>query len=177
MLNTRFLCLFISVLSVLGFSGCASKTLIRDSEYQPTYKALEQSDFKEAVRVYPEQKEKNGFITTFEKNWLKFWNPEADKKDADKKNSIAELQRISSQLDERQLTRVSYETSVFFVGESEDGYMPSEHEMVALKLLLAMYYIQENKKTEASVEMRKAVDLLNRVTEKGTTFDDPALRL
>lgn len=164
------ICLYLFV--CLFFASCANKTLIRDSEYQPVYQSLEKNYPDEALLVFP-QKEDNGFITTFEKSWIKFWSGEKFSE-----NDIQKVQALSDQIDQRKFVSISNEASVFLVGESEDGYIPSEHEIISLHLFLAMLYLDENKTDPAHVELKRAVEYLaNNPEGKDTTFDDAAIRI
>ena len=163
---------FLLVAAFLFSAGCANKTLIRDSEYQPVYRTLEKHHANEALLVFP-QKEKDGFITTFEKAWIKFWNGERIS-DQD----INAVQKLSDQIEKRKFVSISYEASVFLVGESEDGYIPSEHEIISLHLFLAMLYLEQKKPESAHVELKRAVEYLgNNPDGKETTFDDAAIRI
>ncbi len=164
------LCLYL--ITCLFFASCANKTLIRDSEYQPVYSTLEKNYPDEALLVFP-QKEENGFITTFEKAWIKFWGGEKFSE-----TDIKKVQALSDQIEKRKFVSISYEASVFLVGESEDGYIPSEHEIISLHLFLAMLYLDQNKTDSAHVELKRAVEYLaNNPEGKETTFDDAAVRV
>jgi len=165
------ICLYL--IACLFFASCANKTLIRDSEYQPVYHALRNKEPKQALSAFPE-KEKNGFITTFEKAWIKFWTSPEKLRD----DEIQKVQDLSDQIEKRKFISISYEASVFLVGESEDDYIPSEHEIISLHLFLAMLYLDVNKIDAARVELKRAVEYLaNNPEGKSTTFDDPAIRV
>lgn len=153
--------------------SCANKTLIRDSEYEPVYHALRTRENKDAFKSFPE-KEKNGFITTFEKAWIKFWTGEEKLREEETKN----VQHLSDQIEKRKFVSISNEASIFLVGESEDGYIPSEHEIVSLHLFLSMIYLDAENYDAANVELKRAIEYLaNNPDGKETTFDDPAIRL
>ncbi|MES2802231.1 MAG: hypothetical protein V4654_07045 [Bdellovibrionota bacterium] len=159
-----FACLFLA--------SCANKTLIRDSEYQPVYSTLQKNYPDEALLVFP-RKEENGFITTFEKAWIKFWSGEKFSA-----TDVKKVQVLSDQIEQRKFVSISYEASVFLVGESEDGYIPSEHEIISLHLFLAMLYLDQNAIDPAHVELKRAVEYLaNNPQGKETTFDDAAIRI
>lgn len=165
------ICLYL--FACLFFASCANKTLIRDSEYQPVYHALKNKEPKQALLHFP-NKEINGFITTFEKAWIKFWTSSEQLLD----DEIKSVQNLSDQIEKRKFVSISYEASVFLVGESEDGYIPSEHEIISLHLFLAMLYLDNKNFSSARVELRRAVEYLaNNPEGKETTFDDPAIRL
>lgn len=166
--------LFLLAGTCLFFFSCVSKTLIRDTEYDPVYRTLsKQSAADEALLVFP-NKEENGFITTFEKTWIKFWTS-PQKLSAEE---IKKVQKLSDQIEQRKFVSISHEASVFLVGESEDGYIPSEHEIISLHLFLAMLYLDVNNIDNAHVELKRAIEYLaNNPEGKETTFDDPAIRV
>lgn len=161
------------VYSLFTFS-CVSQTLIRDEDYNPTFRTLsKQETASEALLVFP-KKEENGFITTFEKSWIKFWTSN-EKFSPDE---IKIVQKLSDQIESRKFVSISHEASVFLVGESEDGYIPSEHEIVSLHLFLAMLYLDTNDLNSAHVELKRAIEYLaNNPDGKETTFDDAAIRV
>lgn len=165
--------LFLLALSCLFAVSCANKTLIRDSEYNPVYHALRTRETRDAFKYFP-QKENNGFITTFEKYWIKFWLENEKLRD----DEIKVIQELSNQIENRKFISISHEASIFLVGESEDGYIPSEHEIVSLHLFLSMIYLDIGKYDSARVELKRAIEYLaNNSDGKDTTFDDPAIRL
>lgn len=165
--------LFLLALGCLFAVSCANKTLIRDSEYNSVYHALSQKNANEALLTFPE-KERGGFITTFEKAWIKFWTD----KEKFTPEDIQVVQNLSDQIEKRKFVSISHEASVFLVGESEDGYIPSEHEIISLHLFLAMLYLDTGNRDAAHVELKRAVEYLaNNPEGKETTFDDPAIRL
>lgn len=164
--------LLLALCCLFAFS-CANKTLIRDGEYEPVYQALRIRENKDAFKSFPE-KEKNGFITTFEKGWIKFWTGEEKLREEEIKN----VQHLSDQIEKRKFVSISNEASIFLVGESEDGYIPSEHEIVSLHLFLSMIYLDAENYNAANVELKRAIEYLaNNPDGKETTFDDPAIRL
>lgn len=166
--------LFLLFAAGLFTFSCANKTLIRDSEYDPVYRALSKQDTAtEALFVFPE-KEKNGFITTFEKAWIKFWTS-SEKLSTDE---IKSVQKLADQIEARKFVSISHEASIFLVGESEDGYIPSEHEIISLHLFLAMLYLDTQNTDAAHVELKRAIEYLaNNPDGKETSFDDPAIRI
>ncbi len=172
-MNLLKLKLFLLALGCLFAVSCANKTLIRDSEYNPVYQALSQKNANEALLNFPD-KEENGFITTFEKAWIKFWTD----KEKFTPEDIQVVQNLSDQIEKRKFVSISHEASVFLVGESEDGYIPSEHEIISLHLFLSMLYLDAGNRDAAHVELKRAVEYLaNNPEGKETTFDDPAIRL
>lgn len=165
--------LFLLALGCLFAVSCANKTLIRDSEYDPVYQALGQQNANDALLNFPE-KERGGFITTFEKAWIKFWTDQEKFTPED----IQVVQNLSDQIEKRKFVSISHEASVFLIGESEDGYIPSEHEIISLHLFLTMLYLDSGNRDSAHVELKRAVEYLaNNPEGKETTFDDPAMRL
>ena len=147
--------------------------MIRDTEYQPVYHALQTQKGSEALLSFPD-KEQNGFITTFEKAWIQFWTSSEKFSDSD----IKVIQDLSDEIEKRKFVSISHEATVFLVGESEDGYIPSEHEIISLHLFLAMLYLDINKPDPAHVELKRAIEYLaNNPDGKQTTFDDPAIRI
>ena len=163
---------FLLVMVFLFSASCANKTLIRDSEYQPVYRTLEKGSVEESLLVFP-KKEEDGFITTFEKTWIKFWGGEKLSDD-----DVKKVQALSTQIDQRKFVSISNEASIFLVGESEDGYIPSEHEIISLHLFLSMIYLDRKNPESAHVELKRAIEYLaNNPDGKETTFDDAAIRI
>lgn len=158
--------LLLPILFVL-FS-CASQSLIKDSDYSNSLALYRQSEFQKSLDEFP-QKEENGFITSTEKAWLRLWNKTYD-------NSLLETQIKS--LDQRKYTSLSSEAEYFFFNESEDGYLPSEHEIIVLHLINSMIYLKKNKLEDAEVEARRAGFFLQNVFDQDQPhFDDPGLRI
>lgn len=156
------------LLSSLLFTACASQKLIKDVDYQPSLALYKQSEFKLALEKFP-QNENRGFITSIEKAWLTLWNHEGDN---------SQLEKQIHSLDERKYTSLLRESEYFFVNESEDGYVPAEHEIICLHLINAMIYMQKQQWSEAEVEARRASYFLQNIFDPNQPhFDDPALRL
>ncbi len=158
------------VLAIYAFCSfsCATNQLIKDKEYSDSVALYKQSEFKSALKAFP-FKEDKGFITSVEKAWIGFWDKNGD-------NSQLETQIKS--LNKRQYTSISQEAEFFFFNETEDGYIPSEHEVVAMHLINAMIYMQQNKWIDAEVEARRASYFLQNIFNPDQPhFDDPALRL
>lgn len=155
------------VLSTL-LMACSSTQIIRDSEYRYSEAAFKFSNPKKALEEFP-QKEKDGFVTSIEKSWLGFW---ADEKD------FQNLLYQSQTLDSRQYISLSREAEYFFFNESEEGYIPAEHEVIVMHLLTSMYFMRNGQWEEARVEVKKAsyfVESFFKTHQKH--FDDPALRI
>lgn len=159
--------LFFALLSLLLVS-CASQDLIKDSDYANSYALYKQSEFSSSLEKFP-TKETNGFITSVEKAWITFW---------DKKGDNSQLEKQIKSIDERQYISISQETEFFFFNETSDGYIPSEHEVIALHLINSMIYMQQQKWDDAEVEARRASYFLQKIFNPDQPhFDDPALRL
>lgn len=166
-INLNFILLFL-LLPLLLLSACTSKKIIRDYEYVYTVNAARNGNFEKALSEFP-KKEKNGFITTVEKNWLGFWVNDVN---------LNLLQKQTKTFDERKYISISKEAEYFFYQESEDGYIPAEHEVIILHLLNAQIYLTQNKVESAQVELRKANYLfLGFFKFDQNHFDDPALRI
>lgn len=141
--------------------ACTSGEILRDKDYEKSIVSFKQSDFESARRDFPEG-EKGGFITTIEKSWIGLW---------DKKFDSKPLLKHTDAFDPRQVTRVTREAGVFLMGESEEGYLPSEAEVAVLHLLAAAHLLEEGNRESARVELRRADEVLN------MAWDDPSLRL
>ncbi len=165
--NFRINISFILLATML--SACASHTkLIHDSQYKISQNDFRAGDPENALRDFP-KKEDNGFITTSEKAWLQLWTDNQD---------IIDLEKISNTLDDRKQISVSRETQHFFLSQTEDGYIPGEHEIIVLHLISAMQFLKVKKWTEAEVEARRAAFYLQSYfPEDKEHFDDPALRI
>lgn len=145
----------------LGQIGCASRTIIRDHHYQLASEAYQQQDVPRALERFPEG-ESGGFITSIEKSWLNLWQGRYDTKP---------LQKQVATFDERNFTSISREAGYFFTQESEEGYIPAEHEVVILHLISATQFHQVGQDEAAKVELRRASYLLDRI------WDDASLRI
>lgn len=156
------------LVGVLLFTSCASQKLLRDQDYDVSLAAFRGGHPQKALEYFP-KKESGGFITSVEKSWIHFWNNETDTSD---------LERQVRTFEDRKFLSVSREAEYFLFQESEEGYVPAEHEVVAMHLLLAMSFMRENKWQEAEVEARRATYYLQGFfNENQMHFDDPALRL
>jgi hypothetical protein len=160
------LILFFSL--ALFLMACSTSQVIRDSEYKYSEAAFRFSDPEKALKEFP-KKERHGFITSVEKSWLGLWNNETDQRD---------LLVQSKSLDERKYTSIQREAEYFFFNESEEGYIPAEHEVVIMHMISAMYFMKSQQWSEARVETKKAAYFLQSFFSPGQKhFDDPALRL
>lgn len=142
-------------------TACASSKIIRDHQYQRAAEAYTQQDLPRTIERFPEG-EKNGFIPSVEKSWINLWQGEYNTKP---------LQKQIETFDERKFTSISREAGYFFTQESEEGYIPAEHEVVILHLISATQFHQLGNTEGAQVELRRASYLLDRV------WDDPSLRV
>lgn len=159
---------FILTIVSIAIVGCSSRRVIRDSEYKYSESAFKAGDPAQALELFP-TKEKGGFVTSIEKAWLSLWNNEKNHDD---------LLKQSKTLDDRNYTSILRETEYFFYSESEDGYIPAEHEVIVMHLINAMYFMQNAQWEEARVEARRSTFFLqNYFKEDQSHFDDPALRL
>lgn len=157
MFSLRIVFLFAATLQI----ACASNAIIRDRAYKPAVEAYQLTDLKDALDKFPSG-ENHGFITSVEKGWLSQW---ANRWDA------RPMQKQVDTFDQRRYISVTREAGIFLFQESEEGYVPSEHEVVILHLLSAAHYAQKNESDEAKVELRRAGYILDRF------WDDPSLRL
>lgn len=142
--------------------------MIRDREYAPAMNAYRDGELVRALEVFP-AKEKNGFVTTVEKSWIGFWAGSTE---------VEPLQKQVRTFEDRKFVSVTRETETFLFAESEEGYVPDEHEVVLLHLISAMLYMKRHEWSDAEVEARRAgYYLQNYFTEDQKHFDDPALRV
>lgn len=149
-------------------TACSTSQIIRNSEYANSEASYRSGDVPQAVRRFP-KKEDGGFVTSIEKSWLLFWLGESDN---------TNLMKQVSTLDSRRYTSISREAQYFFYNESEDGYIPAEHEIIVMHMLNAMLYMRQENWTAARVETRRATFFLqNYFRDDQSHFDDPALRI
>lgn len=140
-------------------------------DYLISTENLRKGDAGEALASY-HKKEKDGFISTVEKSWLKVLGGKPALDDG-------ALKRTVQQLEGRQTLSVSTTAKTFFYKESEDGYFPAEHEAIILHLITATAFAQNNQIKEMLVETRKAEYYLEAqyAPHLKSPFDDAALRL
>lgn len=156
------------LLLLILLSACSTSQIIRDSEYKYSEAAFKFSDPNKALREFP-VKENGGFVTSVEKSWLGFWDDRTDQ---------SSLQKQSRTLESRKYISVSREAEYFFLNESEEGYIPAEHEVILMHIISAMYYMRANQWEEARVEVKQASYFLeNFFRSDQKHFDDPALRI
>ncbi|WP_415062698.1 hypothetical protein [Bdellovibrio sp.] len=164
----KYFSVFILIGMLWFLSACSTHQIIRDSEYKYSEAAFKSGDLPQALKHFPE-KEQGGFVTSIERSWLSFWEGEKNHDD---------LMKQTKTLDERQFTSVLRETKYFFYNETEDGYIPAEHEIIIMHLLNAMFFMRNEDWEKARVETRRATFFLqNYVKEDQSHFDDPALRI
>lgn len=155
-------------LVLLTNAACSTSQIIRNSEYTNSEAAFRSGDIPQAIQRFP-HKEKGGFVTSIEKSWLHFWTGEKDNKD---------LMNQVSTLDHRRYTSISREAQYFFYNESEDGYIPAEHEIIVMHMLNSMLYMRQEQWVSARVEAKRAAFFLqNYFRADQDHFDDPALRV
>ncbi len=156
-------------LLLLGLSGCASRTIIRDREYHESTQRINSLQLQEALKKFP-TKESTGFITNYEKSWIQFWSN--DKKD------YSVLHQQARSFDKRNYISLSKEGEQWLFQESSDGYIPSEPEVISNYLLLAQYEMLDGKFAEARVDLKKATEILQKDShDLSILFDDPSLRM
>ncbi len=163
-----FIKLLLSLALIVNTAACTTRQINRNSEYKTSEAAFRSGDLNQAINRFP-KKEAGGFITSVEKSWLGFWNGNTNNED---------LMNQVSTLDQRRYTSLLRETEYFFYNESEDGYIPAEHEIIVMHILNAMFYLRQEQWDKSRVEARKAVFFLqNYFREDQEHFDDPALRI
>lgn len=160
--------IFLALYLLTFLSACSTKKIIRDWEYQDAQAAFKGAEPLRALEYFP-QKEQHGFVTSIEKAWIGLWAGD---------NKSEDLLEQAKTLDERKFTSVSREAEYFFYSESEDGYIPAEHEIIGMHLISSMYFMETAQWSKARVEAKKAVFYLqNYFPEHQSHFDDPALRI
>ena len=155
-------------LLLLGLGACSTQKILRDQDYQYSLNAFRSGDPEKALEEFP-KKENGGFITSVEKSWIKIWNDQPE---------VDDLQKQVKTFEDRKFISLSREAQYFLFQESEDGYVPSEHEVITLHLISAMAYMRLGKWDDAEVEARRAGFYLQGFfNENQPHFDDPALRI
>lgn len=169
---------------MISFSACTHRQLIQDKEYDVSQKLFSEKLYSDAYITYPHEKEPNGFISSFEKNWISFWADQDSRAFQQEEGRarldvrIQQLEQLVQQIDDRKVTKLTTEAGTFLFGEAEDGYNPSEHEILTLYLFLSMNYIQAGHLDLARIYVRRAADFLDGNPEgKEKKFDDAAIRL
>jgi hypothetical protein len=148
--------------------ACTTSQIIRDSEYKYSEAAFKFSDPEKALAEFP-KKEAGGFVTSIEKSWLGLWADKTNQKD---------LLKQSRTLDDHTYTSISREAEYFFFAENEDGYIPAEHEVIAMHLMSSMYFMRNNQWEKARVEAKQASYFLETLFKSEQKhFDDPGLRI
>ncbi len=154
---------------MIALTGCASDGLLRAKDYQLARKQLADDQPALALAEFPNRGERNGFLTTIEKGYLGLLSGQADPKP---------LVKISDQLENREVIKVSQELGTFFYNESEDGYLPAEHEVIFLHLLAGYSFASRGDFEGARIEAQRSAELLQgHYSERTGDFDDPGLRL
>ena len=148
------------------FLNCA--TVYNTSEdYSPTYTYLTEDKINEAIENLPSG-EKNSFITTLEKTYLKLLLNEVD---------IEELERYEKKFENRVRFKISRELKDFFYVDSPDGYYASEHEILWMHLLLSWAYSKNKEFDKAIIQAKKVSYYLSGEWSREGRFDDPLLRI
>ncbi|HEY8271093.1 MAG TPA: hypothetical protein VIG33_09425 [Pseudobdellovibrionaceae bacterium] len=81
-------------------------------------------------------------------------------------------------MDDHTYTSISREAEYFFFAENEDGYIPAEHEVIAMHLMSSMYFMRNNQWEKARVEAKQASYFLETLFKSEQKhFDDPGLRI
>lgn len=138
-----------------------------------------------ANEQFPKYKEKKGFITTLEQAYLNIWLIDqnldlvvlpTDTKQSESnqnlklnqnfyfdknniiKSNLDKLRQQTKTFDERKYTSITREANTFFFQETEEGYIPSEPEIIIHHFLTSMYYIKNNNWDSARVELKKSND-------------------
>ncbi|MDG0817038.1 hypothetical protein [Bdellovibrio svalbardensis] len=149
-------------------AACANREVIRDIDYKYSVAAMRMGEPAAALKDFPKL-EKGGFITTVERSWISLWDGSKDQSGL--------LDQVKS-LENRKYISVSREAQYFFFSETEEGYIPGEHEIICLHLISAMYFMQNQQWEEAKVEARLAGYFLQTFFKPDQPhFDDPALRV
>ena len=168
-LPTHMFLKILFIIPLVYIMGCSSSSIIRDKEYSETTQFINRSNLDKAIERFP-QKEKNGFITTFEKSWLQYWEG--------KNKDMTQLKEQALSFDQRHYISLSKEGEQWLFQESADGYIPSEHEVISHYLLLVQYEIDAGHLEEARVDLKKATEILQKDSRQvEMRFDDPSLRL
>ncbi len=87
------------------------------------------------------------------------------------------LVNLADRLDEKKTFYVSKQAKSFFFQETEEGYLPSEHEVILLHIIASMSFLQSGDLDRARIEARKAAFYLEANFSAAGRFDDPVLRL
>lgn len=154
---------------LVSLTGCASDQLLRAKDYQVSRKQLADDQPALALAEFPIRGEHKGFLTTIEKGYLGLLSGQADPKS---------LVKISDQLEDREIIKVSQELGTFFYNETEDGYLPAEHEVIFLHLLTGYIFAQQGDSAGARIEAQRSAELLQgHFSERTGDFDDPGLRV
>jgi hypothetical protein len=166
--NSFLVRLFVFLNFIYILSACTSTQLIRDVDYRDSQISLNKSDPEKALFHFP-TKENQGFITSIEKSWISLWSGMVNQGD---------LLRQAHTLDERKFTSITRETEHFFFNETQEGYLPSEHEIITMHLISAMNFMELNQYEEAFVEAKAATYFLQSIfNDDQHHFDDPAIRI
>ena len=156
------------IFTSIGCTTLTKRDLATGDDYKQSLSLAYQQHFAEASRALP-TKETGGFIHTLEKGYLELLaaNPKPEL-----------LLPLSENLDSRKTLRASNEVASVFYKETEEGYFPSEHEIVWFHIVSALSFAAKDMKEQAAVETRKAAGYLQtHFAHTRKKFDDPGLRL
>ncbi|MCC5813510.1 MAG: hypothetical protein JJT78_02035 [Leptospira sp.] len=120
-----------------------------------------------ALELFPKG-EKDSFITTMEKTYLKLLQGEVD---------IDRLKYYEKYFESRIRFRVSREVKDFFYADTPEGYYASEHEIIWVHFLLSWAYAIEGDFEEGKRQARKASYYLGGEWSYQGRFDDPLMRI
>ncbi|MCB0355749.1 MAG: hypothetical protein KDD58_07535 [Bdellovibrionales bacterium] len=160
--------LFSYILLFLILCACGSHKLALKSDYEPALNFYENGEYTKARKALP-QKEKGGFIYSTENLMIDLIHgqPEPEK-----------LLPLAKNLEQRQVTYVTNEAENFFYRETEEGYFPAEHEVIAFHILLGYAFAKNNNKEAACIEARRAGEYLESAfDDRRGRFDHPGMRM
>lgn len=152
--------------------SCSSLRINTENDFEQTDRALKKLDLDLALASYP-QNEKNGFITSYDQSWIAFWKSEPLEG-----KFLSTLKSHNHSFDERKYISLTKESEYFLFQETEEGYIPSEHEIISTYLLQSMAAIKANNFESARIDLKKSAEILqNRSKDSHVNFDDPSLRI
>lgn len=154
--------------TLFSLTACGTHQLALKKDYQVSQQAYREGKYYLAKENFP-KKEADGFITSTEKLYIDLLHSEPQPE---------KLLQFTRDLEKRQVIYVTQEATNFFYRETEDGYYPSEHEVITFHILMGYAFAKMKKKESACVEARRASEYLESAfDDRRKTFDDPGLRL
>lgn len=151
-------------------SGCntlTSSDLANKDDYESSRKKFAAKRIGEALEEFP-TKEPGGFVTSLERGWLQMLTGNFE---------VEELREVADDLEARQTLHYGTEVKTFFYKETEDRYLPAEHEAILLHIVTGLSLAAEGDRTAARVEAARASRYLEKRFASDRPFDDPVLRL